>query len=355
MTTHGGTGDTLDTNAGGGTDVLPTLRVRGPEDLVHAVPYLLGFHPSRSLVLVGLRERRVAVTARLDLVDVVDAGGAIVASTIAAMHRGGADRFVAIVYDDDAVPAAEPAGRPLPWSGVAAEVGDAITAVGAAVDDTLLVSGRRVWSYACADDGCCPAGGRPLQEGSEVAACATYAGLVALPDRASLAARLDPEPGRATHAGALRAAEQRVVRFGIEGRLGIENRSVTRSLFAAARAAQRPGGASCSDAALVRFGVALRRIPVRDSVWMAIDDRRLDGRDLWLGLARRLPAPYDAAPLFLLGWGSWRRGDGALANIAAERALAADPGYTAADLLLAAVSSGVDPRRLPRLRGRRTG
>jgi hypothetical protein len=30
--------------------------------------------------------------------------------------------------------------------------------------------------------------------------------------------------------------------------------------------------------------------------------------------------------------------------------VASDPGYTAADLLLAALAQGVDPRRLPRLR-----
>jgi hypothetical protein len=83
---------------------------------------------------------------------------------------------------------------------------------------------------------------------------------------------------------------------------------------------------------------------------MAVDDGRLDGRALWRDLGRRLPSPYDASPLFLFGWAAWRAGDGALAGIAAERAIASDPGYSAADLLLAALARGVDPRRLPRLR-----
>ena len=69
-------------------------------------------------------------------------------------------------------------------------------------------------------------------------------------------------------------------------------------------------------------------------------------------MARRLPGPYDAAPLFLFGWASWRAGNGALAGIAAERAVTSDPAYSAADLLLAALSRGLDPRRLPRLRAR---
>ena len=71
-----------------------------------------------------------------------------------------------------------------------------------------------------------------------------------------------------------------------------------------------------------------------------MDEGRVDGRVLWRYLARRLPAPYDAAPLFLFGWRSYRDGDGALASMAAERALSSDPGYSAADLLLAALSQG---------------
>jgi hypothetical protein len=87
---------------------------------------------------------------------------------------------------------------------------------------------------------------------------------------------------------------------------------------------------------------------------MAIDAGRIDGRPLWRELAHRLPEPYDAAPLFLFAWSSWRDGDGVLARTAVERAIKSDPGYSAADLLLAALSHGIDPRRLPKLRGGRS-
>jgi hypothetical protein len=75
---------------------------------------------------------------------------------------------------------------------------------------------------------------------------------------------------------------------------------------------------------------------------------------LWRELGRRLPSPYDAPALFLFGWSAWRAGDGASAGIAADRAVASDPDYSAADLLRAAISSGVDPRQMPRLRMPRT-
>jgi hypothetical protein len=128
------------------------------------------------------------------------------------------------------------------------------------------------------------------------------------------------------------------------------DRAATRALFAAARESDEPGWPGADDATAARFGAALTRTAVRDSAWRAVDDGRLDGRPLWRDLGRRLPERYAAAPLFLFGWSAWRAGNGTLAAIAAERALASDPGYSAADMLLAALTHGLDPRSFPKLR-----
>ena len=45
----------------------PPLIITGPADLVEAVPYLLGFTPTDSLVIVGLAANTVTVTVRADL------------------------------------------------------------------------------------------------------------------------------------------------------------------------------------------------------------------------------------------------------------------------------------------------
>jgi hypothetical protein len=128
-------------------------------------------------------------------------------------------------------------------------------------------------------------------------------------------------------------------------------RSLKRAIFAAARAADA-GAARLPDDQVARFGVGLAETHLRDSVWLAIDDGRLDGFELWRDLGRRLPPPYDAPALFLAGWASWRAGNGTLASVAAQRAVESDPTYSAADLLLAAISQGLDPRGVPRLRSR---
>jgi hypothetical protein len=210
-----------------------------------------------------------------------------------------------------------------------------------------------LWSYTCRIPQCCPPEGRLVEASSTVAAAATYAGLVALPDRSSLAAVLDPQPieERERFRTAIEEGERTAIELLVGAGLDREDRAVKRAIFRVARDADVPGTVvELPDADVVRFAVALQRYSVRDAVWLAVDDGRLDGRALWRYLAARLPAPFDAPPLFLFGWATYRHGDGALAGMAGERALDSDPGYSAADLLLAALSQALDPRKLPKLR-----
>jgi hypothetical protein len=109
------------------------------------------------------------------------------------------------------------------------------------------------------------------------------------------------------------------------------------------------------DIDIARLGAALRHHAVRDAIWLAIDSGADNADELWLDLARRLPSPYDAAPLFLYGWSAWRRGNGTMAGMAAERSLASDSGYSVAELLLSALQHGIDPRAVPKLRADKSG
>lgn len=330
------------------------LRIRGPADLLQAVPYLLGFHPESSVVILGLNRSRLVVTVRLDLADT--GTGDTIGAALRAMQRGGAAELVAVIYD-------HPPGvvrRPLPWEALVAGFRTEAAQAGCDLIDALLVAHDSWWSYSCRDTTCCPSRGRRLAHGtSEFSAAATYAGMVALPSRAALAALLDPLPDEERDRLHPRLAEHENAEMQaiLAGRGAQHERSVKRALFSAARAVAVSGEQACGvtigDDHVARFGVALSSQPLRDSLWMAADDGRLDGRPLWLDLARRLPSPYDAAPLFLYGWCSWRAGNGALAGLAAEQAVRSDPGYSAADLLLAALARGLDPGRLPKLRLRR--
>jgi hypothetical protein len=332
----------------------PTHRISGPDELLHAVPYLLGFHPERSLVLMGLHRQVLVVTARLDLADAAEEG--TLAHAIGAMARGGSTAIVAAAFDESASIESSMSAAAA-WPHLTAAIEREAARIGCELLDAMLVVGERWRSLLCDSPDCCPPGGRTMSTGpSAFAAAATYEGVVALADRAELEAVLDPDPDgvRARLGAALEVVENDAVTAVLDGHMRRHRRSVIRALFAAARESAEPGWSGLDDAAVARFGAALPEIAVRDAVWMAVDDGRIDGRPLWRDLARRLPAPYDAPPLFLFGWASWRAGDGALAGIAAERAVRSDGEYSAADLLLAALDRGVDPRQLPRLRQRRS-
>lgn len=329
-----------------------TQRISGPAELLQAIPYLLGFHPTRSLVLVGLAQSTLVVTARLDLSDALSPGG--VEQTVAAIARGGSSEAVCICYDDG-VGAADSGLGTLgdPLAELVARTARAAEASDCAITEMLWVSAGRWRSLRCESADCCPPGGRPMpDDASAFAAAATYAGMVALPDRAALALLLAPLPDaeRARLQPELELAEHEAVAAILDGHGARHVRSVKRALFAAARASAAPDWTAPDHATAATFGAALTDISLRDAVWMAVDDGRIDGRPLWRDLGRRLPAPYDAPPLFLYGWASWRAGDGAQAGIAADRAVDSDPDYSAADLLSAALARGVDPRRLPKLR-----
>lgn len=304
------------------------ISITGPASLIEAVPYLLGFTPTDSLVLVGLREQHITVTARMDLDGLTDQQITEVLHVLAT--KGESTAAVAISYAAHADP-----GR---VSAAAANVGITIT-------EHLRVHAGRYWSLTCPIEGCCPADGTPVPGPGAAAAEFVVRGQAPAASRNDLAGQLDPVGDPHRFRPLLAQAQQRLDADLAEDQAVTRITSNKRGLFAAAR--RTPP--SWTDAETARFAVALTCYAVRDAAWLAIDHGRLDGRDLFAHMARQLPASHRAPALFLFAWKTWRTGNGALASIAVERVLAADPDYAAAQLLQAALTKAIDPRRMPKL------
>ncbi|WP_254909768.1 DUF4192 domain-containing protein, partial [Micromonospora sp. NBS 11-29] len=163
----------------------PRLSVRSPADLVAAVPYLLGFHPADSVVVVAVRGQRVVFAARGDLPEPGTDPGPAAGHLAQVVARQDADAATVIGYG--------PAAR---VTGPVDAVGGALDAAGLIVLDALRVTEGRWWSYLCDEPACCPAEGTPYDlTASQVSAAAVFAGQVALPDRAALAAQVAPLDG----------------------------------------------------------------------------------------------------------------------------------------------------------------
>src|SRR4051812_6816883 len=118
-------------------------------DLASAVPYMLGFYPSDSLVAIALRGRRerLSFTMRLDLPDPEDYDR-IAEMTAIRMRHAEADSVMIFIYTDATE---REAGLP-EWELVEA-IEDALPMP---LRDALLIDDGRTWSYLCTDELCCP-------------------------------------------------------------------------------------------------------------------------------------------------------------------------------------------------------
>ncbi len=357
------------------------VRITCPADLVEIVPYLLGFHPSSSVVLVGfappagrrvdaradsrvaaaapaghhVRPGRVQVAVRADL---PPHGGrpeiADLTRCVEAVVRGGGTSVVALLYPtDEAIEGGIPsASRGI--AGVDGGLRQVLVDAGVEMLDLLVVTPTRWRSNLCDDVDCCPATGLARLGGASAAAAqAVLAGLVAHPSRGELDAAFDG-CDRATRAALVPLIDDASGRW--RRTLAAQGPTVARAAESEAlRAACEQAGASRDPGSvltgerLARCAVALSDPGVRDTIWLLIDENSLECEAALRVLACRLPSPWDAPALFLFGWGSWRRGNGALAGMAAARAIDSDPAYAAPRLLLHAIEQAMDPRRTPLL------
>ncbi len=106
----------------------------------------------------------------------------------------------------------------------------------------------------------------------------------------------------------------------------------------------RAGGRLLADEPVAWLTVVLAHLAVRDDAWARMDaGYRTAHLRLWTDVVRRATPAYLPAPASLLAFTAWQSGEGALANIAIDRALAADPGYSLAQLLRDIMDAGVPP------------
>ena len=329
------------------------------------VPHLLGFHPSQSMVVVGLdaQRGRVVLAFRYDLPDPPDPARSqeIAEHAIAVFKKRRIKTAIAAGYGAGTLvtPVAEPLRAGLRGAGIA-------------LRDLLRVQDGRYFSYLCTNPGCCPADGVPFDvSGHPAVAALAAAGMPALPGRASLAATLAPLTGlsaesmrQATERALLRAEELIAPSCAPRNASSPAPESAPSpapgSLWPVVEAGReavrlaigiyRRGGQITDHDQLAWLSVTIADLRVRDDAWARMDPRhRVEHRRLWTDVVRHACEPYVPAPASLLAFTAWQSGEGALANVAIERALAADPEYSMAHLLGQALDAGLPPSaaRLP--------
>ncbi|MFF3766916.1 DUF4192 domain-containing protein [Streptomyces sp. NPDC001922] len=352
------------------------ITLRSPAELADALPYLLGFHPDDSIVMVALHgpHGRFGGRLRLGIPGGPDAWPEVARQLAECLVRGSAKRgsrpegiLVFLCQDPSGEEAAQEVMerlRPLAQS-----LRTACGELDVPVPEALCISGGRFWSYCCPDVRCCPAEGSPLTlPGTSVmAAAATFAGIQVRGSLREMEARLAPRTGPATTAQeeALDAVATELVPRILGGvareTVCEETLTLIRRLldrFAGASPAGTHHDADLRDDALVTdeeaaaiiVGLQDRTTRDRAAEWMEAPDVDSALR-LWRAVARRCVGAYRdhaAAPLTLAGWVAWSAGDEPTARVALGMALRTDPDYVFAKLLHQGANEGLDPELLRR-------
>ncbi|GGS92784.1 DUF4192 domain-containing protein [Streptomyces cinerochromogenes] len=385
MTNHSGTtgphgNDDIpgQTSATGPVEHVAQVTLRSPAELADALPYLLGYRPEDSMVLVALHDHggrgRFGGRARLGIPandeDWEAAARQLARGLVTGSERRGSrpERMVAYVCQE---PGPGESGRDVKrrLERLAQLMRIECGNLDVPVIEALCVSDGRFWSYCCPVTDCCPEEGSPmgLPGTSVLAAAATYAGIQVRGTLRELRARLQPwetaaalEQEIALDAAGMslvpRILEESARQEVAEETLALAERIIRRYATAAPVSGTRPADVRDDDlladdeAATLILGLQDRTTRDRAAAWMEGDEAGPALR-LWRALARRCVGPYGehaAAPLTLAGWVAWSMGDELEAREALAMALAADPDYLFARLLHQACNEGLDPEAVRR-------
>ena len=296
-----------------------SLSVHSPDELIAAIPHMLGFKPQESIVLIPIRSD--LPTARIDLPTTPRAQELAWRAIREGMSRyarpGAAVGIVCFTTDRQR---ADVVGR---------EFAERLDTIG--VDTHLLL-----W----ADDTCwadLATGVMGLQTDDARDRVATMT---------VLAGRPQPASTRDSLAQSLVGDREPLTRLLTETRANTAQRTVlTEGRWAVSRVQQfHRDGVRLDDADAARLLVAVEAVPIRDQLWLAMTrGNAVSHVALWTDMTKRAPDEVRTAPASLLAFGSWLSGDGAMAWCALDQVPDGKP-YALANLVAAAIESGMHPR-----------
>jgi hypothetical protein len=299
-----------------------TLTARGPEDLLAAVPVVLGFRPEDSLVMLTFGAAR-SFHARLDLPARADdqALAEVVDALLPPSRKHAVDHVAFVVYSADAVLA----------SRLAAALVPAFVADGIGVVDVLR-----------AHAGCwC---GVPVRAGAEESRPVPYDDLhhpfsaqAVFEGRVTHATR---DHLRATVAPDIDLARRREARLAELGEPGPADVVRARDLVTGWVASEE----TPDEAGACRVLRAVTRVEVRDAALFAVThDTVHEHLRVWTTLLRGAPDTQVPDVAAVAAFCAWQAGQGALAWCALDRCFEVDPDHRLGQCLAECLVRAVPP------------
>jgi Domain of unknown function (DUF4192) len=314
--------------------------VKTPHDLLAAVPFLIGYHPKDSLVLISVKSDSLEMAMRIDFpINPPEGAYQLLASHLKRDH---AESALLVAY--------EPTGNS-DGPEVLRNAADAIAAIDIPIRELMLVRNGRWRSILCSDESCCPEIGNEIEDfsNSRIAAEQVANGKV-LPFH-------DSEGLTHSIAPTLFARDinwnAQVIGFRIDtdaSNLKELQRDGAESVLLLADFYIQNG--FCKDYDLIaRVLGRLTDIQVRDfALGCHTEQTLLAYWAMWRDLLRIAPPKFVAPVASLFAAIAYENGEGALAHRALDRAIEDDSEYSLSRLLRRVFSSGWPPSGFAQLR-----
>lgn len=303
------------------TDNRDPLTVRTVDEAITLAPYLLGFAPSESLLLIVADDGAACqgFVARVDLGDVASAA-AMDSFAYRVISLAGQGRTVMLAFSKD-----QDRGMAVLHLATRAMKGMNI-------GDAAWTDGQSWRSVFCDEQNCKE--NHPYIPAPKIAAEAVYRGLTVVPSRTQLVDQLSG-PGR--------TCDPDTRRLITNARRRLSRRSD--DVVAARCRALVKSGSPIDSAVVVEMAVAAQRPEVARTLWMTMErEHAAEWLTIWAQALAMIPDRMAPAPLALCGLAGWLSGDGAVASICACRCEGMAGGADLPEALAAIVGAFVPPK-----------
>ena len=304
--------------------------VNSPRQLLSALPHLIGFHPSSSIVAVAMDDDEILTIARFDA---TNKQVHLPESVLATLRQAQSPALVLIAYLDVEI-TLEQLTELVPQSREFQCL------------DALWVRNRRWNSLMCEDLGCCPNEGNELAEVTATELEFVLAGSAPFSSREDLTSRLESVPLDAEQIEMRDSAVKEASAEFEAQRQKYESKVPARSDYLDRLMKKWEQDSTWNWQMFALLCVVVSDIQMRDGFLRQMLDRpalRLPIRTTLMVAVSQAQQQYVAPLATALAGCAWLDGNGAMASVALERALSADPSYSLARLLERAISHSVPP------------
>ena len=317
---------------------MPTLT--SANDLITAIPFLIGFHPTNSIVLISVKDGAIGLAMRIDLPE------HLVSEQIDLL----AHHFLRDQSEAALLVAYMPENRD-DGDSILISLGAGLIRNGVDIQESIVVQSNRYRSIICRDQSCCPPIGKEIPEinASEIAAEHVIAGIpMPFENISQLIETLSPDPASLALSWASEVSSFAIddddLDIGALRRDGVETMDLLLDDF-------RMGYGVTNRTLVARMIGRMSDLQVRDYAMGVHSEDTYDIYfTMWREVLRLAPIGFAAPIACIVAAMAYEGGDGAMAQKALDRALDDDEHYPLAALLRRVFNAGWPPESFAAMR-----